>query len=755
MKQRRALVLGNLVFLIPVLLLSFFTWKDYTRDMAVSTPTLNRAYLLDEGKKLIGFSNGDRFQEKYEVYLMDTDTETVVNKTTVPTDFQAELGPAAYQNNGILVPTYDDSRGLQVNYFHATGEVEELAQGTIHIPSSWRSSVYSWRGRLLAAWESPDSAFFVAQVKDGRLETVNLGEEGLLPARPVRIDEVHGSMENGQAVPLFAVSLKDDRTAFVSGILDKNGDVSVLLQREEEGTFAAQDRAGAHFADHFGFNNGKWVRENGNYPEEATFYDANEKNWGAVVPTPKPVYQARVFLLNDEEVLIAGSSAEDEINGTGTGYVFNEKSGKFQDATALLKQLPYEHLTDSETGFYKPLDHDVLYYSSGDLASGYVNLNNQEAKVFSNDQVKSWLLKEEENKVSLLSFWNYLKQGNALVINWVVWIFIDLLLFLSIALVPRLLARSHLKKVREGQPIQGRIIRMEETGAYVNERPQVRLVVQFENDGQVKEVEIKKVLSYLNAVQIGDRVMISYNRKKHKAVFITEENLEPVTRENSPVSIPGAVLARIERYGNVNRGQALQLHFNAEGRDYAIPVVQPPGFEYRIGERADLILIQGMPRIFRYGNRSTVDASELISLQGEVIHVQKLPIRIENKQLLLMEVILTHGADRIRKVNSIFAPEELSVQAGALIPVSMEPGDLQKEVQLLRGKQGAAKVLSVDFDGTKGERPVANLVVDKDGITYRISQTIEPVYGVVAGDELWIAYHEDTQEAIIINYAVR
>ncbi|ANS75777.1 hypothetical protein AWM70_15175 [Paenibacillus yonginensis] len=60
--------------------------------------------------------------------------------------------------------------------------------------------------------------------------------------------------------------------------------------------------------------------------------------------------------------------------------------------------------------------------------------------------MESWLLKEEENKVSLLSFWNYLKQGSALVINWVVWILIDLLLFLGIALVPRLLARSHLKK---------------------------------------------------------------------------------------------------------------------------------------------------------------------------------------------------------------------------------------------------------------------------------------------------------------------
>lgn len=232
----------------------------------------------------------------------------------------------------------------------------------MHLPPSWSSNVYAWRGRLIVAGESPNSEWYIAQVKDGKLNKVNLGEKGLLPSRPVRLDEVHGSFENDQAVPVFTVDLKDDRTAFVSGILDKNGDLSVLLQNKDEGTFAAQDRAGARFAKVFGFNNAKLVRENGNYPEEASFYNANENHWGAAVPTPKPVYQASVFLLNDEEVLIAGSTAEDELNGSVIGYVFNEKSGQFQDASALLEQLSYENLKNSDTEFYKNLGSDVLYY---------------------------------------------------------------------------------------------------------------------------------------------------------------------------------------------------------------------------------------------------------------------------------------------------------------------------------------------------------------------------------------------------------
>ncbi|WP_042347961.1 hypothetical protein [Bacillus massiliigorillae] len=754
MKKKRAIPLGNLVFLIPVIFLSFYMWKDYMRYIDVSTPSLESAYMLDEGKKLIGFSNDDRFREQYDVYLFDTDTETIINKNTVHTNFQAGLGPATYQQDGIIVPTYDDSHGLQLNYFHSTGKFEELAQGTIEIPSAWSSKVNSWRGRLIVAWESPH-AFFVAQVKDGKLDKVNLAEEGLLPARPVRIDEVHGSFENDQAVPVFSVSLKDNRTAFVSGILDKNGDLSVLLQNKDEGTFAAQDRAGAHFSNVFGFNNAKLVRENGNYPEEASFYDANEKHWGTALPTPKPVYQARVFFLNDEEVLIAGSTAEDELKGTVIGYVFNEKSGKFQDATVLLEQLPYENLKNSETEFHKQLGSNVLYYRGGDLASGYINMENQEAKVLSSEQIEGWMLKEEENKVSIQSFLNYVKQGGAIVINWGAWVFIVLVLFFGFAFAPRMLAKSSMKKMRDGQHVQGRIINMEETGLYVNERPQVRFIVQFEDEGQMKEVEIKQVISYLNPIHIGDLVMISYNRKKHKAVFITEEDLKHAAQESTPVHIKDAILTRIESYGNVNRGQALQLRFTAEGRDYTIPVVQSFGFEYRTGERANLILIQGMARIFSYGNVSTVKASDQLSLQGEVIHVQKMPIIIENKQLMIMEVMITSGSDRIRKVNSIFAPENQSVNVGTVLPVTMEIADLQKETRLLQGKKGAAKVLSVHFDGTRGERPLANITVEKDGITYHINQTIEPVYGVVVGDELWIAYDESTKEALIINYSIR
>ncbi|MNN27179.1 hypothetical protein D3C81_1407060 [compost metagenome] len=244
--------------------------------------------------------------------------------------------------------------------------------------------------------------------------------------------------------------------------------------------------------------------------------------------------------------------------------------------------------------------------------------------------------------------------------------------------------------------------------------------------------------------------MISYNKSKNRAVFVTQEDI-PGSQKLEVIR--NAELRRIEPCGKVKRSQVLQLHFTANGRDYTVPVVQPPGFEYRVGERANLALIQGTARIHSYGNGDGLAGSEQISMQGEVLRVEEYPVSIAGRQLMTLEIMMTEGPERIRKVNSLFVPKGLPVQAGVVIPVVMRRDDYAKEARLHKGKQGAAKVISVRFTGTIGERPLAEITVERDGTTYHISQTIEPVYGVETGDELWIAYDENTREAVIVNYA--
>lgn len=301
-----------------------------------------------------------------------------------------------------------------------------------------------------------------------------------------------------------------------------------------------------------------------------------------------------------------------------------------------------------------------------------------------------------------------------------------------------------------GVLIQGTVINLAETGMLVNEQPQVRLTVRFTDQGQSKEVQIRQVISYLNPIRPGDQVMISYNRSKHTAILVRESELK---NQAPPRIIHDAVLRQIEACGPLKRGQALLLHFEAAGQSYSVPVVQPSGFVYRTGERADLIITSGNARLLRYGPAERSDQATQLTLEAEITRVQRLPVKIAGQDLLLLEIVMVNGKERLRKVNSQFVPENLEVTVGAVVPVTAKPEEVALQSRLLQGKQGSASVRSVDYRGTTGDRPLATITVERSGQSYRIRQSIEPVYGVEAGDELWIAYDERTGEATIVNYA--
>ncbi|WP_171417201.1 hypothetical protein [Paenibacillus alvei] len=158
-------------------------------------------------------------------------------------------------------------------------------------------------------------------------------------------------------------------------------------------------------------------------------------------------------------------------------------------------------------------------------------------------------------------------------------------------------------------------------------------------------------------------------------------------------------------------------------------------------------------RIYSYGNAVSFEDNKQVTIQGEVIRIEEFPITIADRQLMMLETILTDEAERLCKSNSLFVPKGFPVKAGVVIPVVMRKDDYEKELRLQKGKQGAAVVTSVRFVGTLGERPLAQITVERAGGSYHIHQSIEPLYGVEIGDELWIAYDEVSREAIIVNYA--
>ncbi|MEO3944857.1 hypothetical protein [Gorillibacterium sp. CAU 1737] len=747
---KRATGLFRFVFLIPIIFLSFMMWSDYKGYVATvddRLPAFSRLYYLDEGRKAVGFTEGI---DGIQAYLFDTETKRLSKKVTVQEVMHSLQNAVVYQQGALILPTYDTDAGLRLNAFLPSGEVEEIAQGKLPVASLSSYDFSTWRGRLIITGETKDTAFFLAQVKGGQLATVLLTSPEPFPARPIRLRELPGSFTQEKAIPLIEVSLKDDRSAYISGILKDGQLPAPVLKKEEETSFDAQDRAEVKLARELGFDNTRVVRENSEYPGQARFYHAAENKWGAAVPTPKPVYQAKVFPLNDTEVLLVGSTTEDEQNGKTIGYLYQEQTGEFQDVTGLVGQMTYEELDNANLAFFKEPNRDLVYSSLGADSARVFEMKSGKAQMLTGEQVKQWFLAKGEDRISFQSFWQYVLQGNALVINWLIWLLLPLLMTTVVLAVSFKMKRTQARMVAEGSILAGTIIGMEETGTYINEQPLIRFTVRFEDGGQVKEISIKKVMSFLNAVRVGDSVVIRYNRKKNKAQFVMGEDR---STEPNQMTLMDAELRRIEAIGRVNRSEVLMLQFKAEGRDYDIPVVQPPGFHYRIGEKARLALIQGLPRLFSYGSAVTLQTSEQISLQGEVVRVEEYPLPTFDRKLMLLEVLVSDGTKRFLKPNSAFVPKGVPVNEGTVIPVAMRKEDLARELRLQKGKQGAAKVTSVRFEGTLGERPLARITVEREGRSYQIYQSIEPIYGIVEGDELWISYDDESREAIILRYA--
>lgn len=750
--MKRAIALFNLVFFIPAIVLSFMVWNDYSSRMEASATNAASSgrslFFLDRGSRVMSIEEDDDTGLKGELY--DVKTKKLLKEVPLQSNIHRQFA-SFYQDGRLIFITLDDVSRVNVNVVDAEGGVKELAQGTMELSGFLDSSVHLWKGKLIISGQTPGKVPFIARMDRGKLQKADLNQKNLLPSRPTYIRDVTGSFKSDAAVPMFEVDLHDGRTAYVSGIFNPQQLPLAYIQKENETSFEAEEHAARQFAARFGLNDTNLLQVDSDDPKQVRTYDAAAKKPGNVLPTPMPVYQAHLFSLNDDETLIAGSTTKDEAEGHVLGYVYDEKKKSFTDVSALVSLIPYDELNSDELYFYKEAGDDRLFYSNSQDSAGWMNIREGAFNVLSGETFRSWVLGKEEYRKSFHSFVDYLKQGDALVVNWAIWVIIPVFMFGSLAVLPPLLNASRKRKLEQGIAISGTIASMTETGTFVNNQPLVRFTVRFQDEGRMKEATIKKVVSYLHPVGVGDPVMISYNRSKNKAMFLTSAD---VPENAEPEMIEHAVLKRIDVHGNALRGNALLLHFEAGANIYTIPVVQAPGFEYQTGETASLIHIGGMIRLYGYGSGLRPNDSERLSVQGEITRIRPCDVTIGDRRLMVFETLISYGEERLRKVNSQFVPLGLDVHVGAILPASVKKDEFEKEIRLLRGKQGSAKVTAVSFAGTTGDRPYARITALRNGEEYAIEQSIEPSYGVVVGDELWIAYDERSHEAVIVQYAV-
>ncbi|WP_017811740.1 hypothetical protein [Paenibacillus shenyangensis] len=755
----------SLIFLFPVILLSVMVWRDYTGQLneapaSARIDQVKDVFFADQGHTVIGIT--DRPGNDHIVaYTYDADSHRYEGTLQLPSDMFKQTA-ASYQQDDLILAVKDANENLLAYRINSKEQPQQIYNRSSKIDDYLEWSTREWRGRLIFFNASADPApkAFYAQIHNGQLHYIDLNDGSYFQGqRPTTITDTSSVWDEPGMIPMFEVTLADKTKAYISGILDDNNQLDVYYHPERDEPFDAEDHAQTQFRKHFGGSTSTHLAVETDYPEQVYAYNNNDDKI-RLLSTPKPVYAARMFLLNDEEVLIAGSTAKDPVKGTRTGYIYNEQSRQFTNVTKLLGSLGVDDLTSHDLHFYKPSGQSLLYYSYIDHSAGMIDTSKGNVNLLTTDEVTSWqqntALTAADQRPSVQSFISYVKEWNALIINWLVWLFITVIMFLIVPVLIKILTLRRRKQLEQGILLQAKILSMEETGTRINDQPLIRFLVGFTHEGRSEQTEIRQVVSYLNMPKSGDPVMISYNPVTGKALFVTENDRQNNNLpSDEPETIPSAMLRKIDSYGPVNRGEALLLHFEAAGQSYRVPVVQSPGFLYRIGDIATLLHIGGTTRMFRYGESTVYRKQDHTALQGRLIHLQKYPVHIDGRQLMLLELVTESAHGSVTRLNSQFVPQHMieELQPGIQIPVSVKLAEYEREAELLRGRQGSAIVRSVQFHGTTGERPLATIIAERKDVEYRIEQSIEPLYGVMEGDELWIAYNEQRREAVIVKYA--
>lgn len=746
-KRLPVIFLRYIVFFIPAIILSVMVWNHYQDDLSdgkVTENNVKRIFTFDEGERVVSAVSKD---QQLHVEMYDPHSGKRISGWTAASDSFQEMWPSIQGNNLLLAFKNKDGQ-LMIEKLSPNGEKKELAQQKLKIPSFLNTNTYQWNGRLVFTGEMEGAAAVIGELKNGQFYVHNLNELKL-PARPVSMDAVMNSFRGQTPIPIFEVSLKNDQKAYVSGISNEKHQLGLYVSKNAEPFSLVDDAVEQQLQKTIGSSQNFAVAAESEYPKRARKVKADGR-LGEVVPTPKPIYQTYVYQLNEEEVLIAGSTAKDEAKGKLTGYIYNHRTNKAVSASKLFQSLSYESLQREELSFNKNVKSNWLYYSFNNQLTGAYETKSSQLKEFPLHKIISIENASPAHQTSFDTFTQYVMKGGPLILNWVIWLFIPLLLFVLAIFLPPILRLVRKNKIKDSVTVQAYIVSVKETGTYINEQPVVSMRLQFEYEGQSIEKTVKTVVSYTQIPQPGQRIVIHYDPKKQKAMLLKEGDF---SQPSEPKFIKGAVLRKIESYGTVGRGTVLSLTFELDQKRYVIPMVQAAGFDFRTGEKADLVDINGQLKMAAYGHEVLNRSGKDVTLTGIIQRVKQYPVAIHEQKPVQLDVTVSSGDQSITKTVSQFIPDHMQVAAGTQITIQTKKEELERENALLQEKQGSAKVTKVEFAGVIGNLPLANIQIERNGMMYEVKQPIDPITSVLPGDELWVAYHDMTRQAVIVKYA--
>ncbi|MEH7794066.1 hypothetical protein [Bacillus safensis] len=748
MKRVPVIFLRYIVFFIPAIILSVLVWNHYQDDLSdgkVTEYDVKGMFTFDEGKRVVSAVSKDQ-QLHFAMY--DPQSGKRISEWTTESDTFHEMLPSI-QGNNLLLALKNKEGQLLIEKLTPSGEKKELIKQNLQIPSFLKTNTYQWNGRLVFTGEMEGAATVLGELKNGQFFHVHNLNKLNLPARPVSIDAVMNSFRGQTPIPIFELTLKNDQKAYVSGVSNDKHQLGVYVSKNAEPFSLIKDKVEKQLAKTIGTSQNFAVAVESNYPKRPRKVKA-DGGLGEVVPTPKPIYQTFIYQLNEEEVLLVGSTAKDEAKGKLTGYIYNHRTNKTTSVSKLFQSFSYENLNREGLFFHKNVKSDWIYYSFENQLTGAFETKSKQLKEFPLQKVISIENASPAHQTSVDTFTQYVMKGGPLILNWAIWILIPLLLFVLAIFLPPILRLVRRNKIKDSVTLEANIVSVKETGTYINEQPVVSMRLQFEYEGQRIEKTVKTVVSYTQIPQPGQRIVIHYDPKKKKAMLLKEGDF---SQPSQPKFIKGAVLRNIESYGTVGRGTVLSLTFELDQKTYIIPMIQAAGFEFTTGEKADLVDINGQLKMAAYGHEVRNRSGKDVTLTGTIQRVKQYPMAIHEQKPIQLDVTVSNGDESITKTVSQFIPDHMQVAAGTQITIQTKKEELDREMGLMQEKQGSAKVTNVGFAGVIGNLPLAIIQVERNGMMYEVKQPIDPITSVLPGDELWVAYHDMTRRAAIVKYA--
>ncbi|MFB8733298.1 hypothetical protein ACEQPO_03170 [Bacillus sp. SL00103] len=175
---------------------------------------------------------------------------------------------------------------------------------------------------------------------------------------------------------------------------------------------------------------------------------------------------------------------------------------------------------------------DWIYYSFENQLTGAFETKSKQLKEFPLQKVISIENASPAHQTSFDTFMQYVMKGGPLILNWAIWLFIPLLLFvLAIFLPPILrLVRNNKIKTVSLKPIL--YLSKKQAPTSTNSRL-LKMRLQFQYDGQNIEKTVKTVVSYTQITQPGQRIAILYNPQKKKAMLLKEEDFSQTSEPKS------------------------------------------------------------------------------------------------------------------------------------------------------------------------------------------------------------------------------